>query len=1389
MAKNPCVYTLNDGRTLSYDEVRAFMLDNFDMVSEAKTERAAEEKPMSAARKKAEAARKKAEEIRKASGGTLMSAPKLVAAALDLYATLLEKYDDISKALNEFKKSKEYTDLSDENKKIVDQEIGDEETVTKDSPKLLASVAQAFIDSKMEDSKKDKLLSDADLALSVMSFDEMEVAGQDFIDSFDNVEDAVESVRALGKKVPDTVFVVVYGKAMEYARKKQAEATTTVEKDKWADYETDLIKELTEKTRSAGRMNAYIQVIYGNNPYQMVRETKKVIDTKNKLFAPEAKQQAKGVKQILDGDEGVAESVEQAIQEAVEASNKERDQKIKELEATLASIQSEPKKRSTNSRKYKVSEQGRKDALKTLLEFSANPFLDPRKWQALGTLATYHLERGYYKFEDFYKKMKKELKGEYEDYYADLYNEAAQQAMESGIAPNEFSSPQDVEARAQEIKNEEERIKAELARQKELKKQNSAQQKVREALIKAGFSKEVNGKTQVDWKKLTTDSKDINETVEKIKSALSESGITASDGMMDLIKNRAEQLIIEKKKKAIETRIKQINRNKLRRIHNKLKRNTRIDNLLDIWKQGGLSEKVILEKLGEDFGFISFSAENEAWIENKIAEIDKAPVGAEKELLEEQLQAYLEDLGAPLISMRRILETNKARLLSGPVTAIKNLTGAIDAAEMVIYKTMTAQLSKLGTKGVGDKEILKVVKKAHTKALYTYLDILVNGGVDLGTAMSETTGTKEGSPRVRYMENQRRKWLKPYIKSFFGKDVNVNVLNWEKYPQRFMAAVDAISQTILQETETYTFIKNDLMNKNPNMSAKEASEQAYEIAFSVDIEDAIVTIAKEFDERGISIAEDTARFNRRVQEYIEQQRPKEATLAGQKFGSRYTYKHTEAYSLMNLLIAPLTHLRSMGSMYAAKLKREAEKENNPVKYRAAEHIENGAAFTFDWLFPFVKGVGNILEKGFEHTAYGYFKSFGYGAAAAYMKLRKIDNAEATFERAGEYAYRATIGSLVLALIMSMIDDEDEDKLPDIYGEGSTNMIQNMNQMIVRPQNTLKIGGKNIPIEIFGPYAAMLRLKAYEVDKLRYEENKHLGVFMAVMASDMYLDQTANMLKAVKQVVAGQDEKAENYGKRQFAELVTRTFIPFTSAMRQAEQFVDPKSKKPITLFNHLEKQSGVIFGWVNGSPKAVDFMGNEYDVGQAYTGGVDGLRKMFSKAKEPTKGELLVLKYNPAMTQLSQNDADLQIPDENYVYAPIGNQDYFEVKVDSQKKFGELVNLWAETNPESYATALIGNKEFTPKRQEEYSKLAKAELKASGGDPEDETQVLNKSAEIFFNEMKDAAIKDVLSKINSLSQNAAIENYYIKRGMKVPLTVVGSIEQYNNTISELKGGK
>jgi hypothetical protein len=95
--------------------------------------------------------------------------------------------------------------------------------------------------------------------------------------------------------------------------------------------------------------------------------------------------------------------------------------------------------------------------------------------------------------------------------------------------------------------------------------------------------------------------------------------------------------------------------------------------------------------------------------------------------------------------------------LSGFITSLQNLTGTGDAMAMVTYKAI---INQINTKGFGDKEVLKIIKDSHSKALATYLDVLVNGGVDMGVALSEVTNTKEGSPRVRYMENERKKILK-----------------------------------------------------------------------------------------------------------------------------------------------------------------------------------------------------------------------------------------------------------------------------------------------------------------------------------------------------------------------------------------------------------------------------------------------------------------------------------------------------------------------------------------------------------------------------------------------------------------------------------------------------
>jgi hypothetical protein len=529
-----------------------------------------------------------------------------------------------------------------------------------------------------------------------------------------------------------------------------------------------------------------------------------------------------------------------------------------------------------------------------------------------------------------------------------------------------------------------------------------------------------------------------------------------------------------------------------------------------------------------------------------------------------------------------------------------------------------------------------------------------------------------------------------------------------------------------------------------------------------------------------------SRFMRRVHEYIEQNRPKEATVSAQKFGNRYTYKHTERFSAAYPVIEVVKGFKRIGSTVGTKLKKEGKKSGNKEIYAAGEMFEKYWNFLSDTLIPFVAGVGNLIEKGMEYTSYGYVKGAAYAGYALKERIQGKKDSDYDFQRAGEYAFRAAVGQLMMALIMGMIDD-DEDGEKAIYGTGSENIGEKINRSNQRPENTVMINGAKVPINAFGPWGFMLRKKGYELDRERYEANKaaYNMAFLAAMYGDTYLETTANVVKYAKDAITKEDDKAKQFAMRQSAEIMTRTMIPFTSALRQAEQIVDPVAKKPLTFMNHLEKQSGLLFGWVNGSPKAVDFMGREYDTGDMYTGGADGFRKMAQKAKPISEGEKLVLKYNPAITRLSQNEADLQLPDENYVYRPIGASDYFEVTSNSAKKFGKMIDLWAETYPEQ--TTIPKESEFTPTRESDYSKEARKKIKDEGGDPTNE-QLVSLTANIMFNEDRMAqAIKEDITAINSLAKNAAIEEYYLSRNMPVPADKVGSRLMYETKILSLGG--
>lgn len=1353
-------------------------------------------KPKSKARQKAEELRKKAQALRDATGGAAMVAPKLVAAAYDAYATLLEKYDDAVKAFSEFKKTKEYKALGDEDRAMIDLEL-------EERPKNLKTVAQSFMDSDMDDDQKRKLAERADNELEVTGLDELQTKAKEIIEGLGGIENAVIEVEKAGNVIPDRFKTVVYGEAMLYAQKKQREAKTEAEKDKWADAEIDYQTKLANVAYSFGLANAYIAKIYQDSPYSLVRRTKKAMDERNALLAPSKKVITDTVNEILDNKEDLTAAIEQAVQEAVERTNAERDQKIKELQDKIDKF-----KRFQTTGKvrkdYKVTTEEKNKAFEAIKRLRSKPgglvllnssVMNPELYKNLGIIARYYVERGYTKFEDFYKKMKGEVI-DFEEAYEKLYREARDLAIENGIPAKEFTGDLEVERQAAEFYELVERLEAEKERLKAEKKEHQKFSKagidklIKETFIEAGFGKEINTKTGkktvVDWQKVTTDAKNVKDTVDKIREQLKgKIPQDLVDSLANTIEQRAETLVGEKKVQAIENATR---RYRATRVLNTLKRRTRIQSLVDTWKQGGLTNRDIIDKMGRDFNFATFTKENADWVEAKIEEIDKAQEGAEKERLEEQLQAYLEDLSAPLMSIKRILERTKARLLSAPVTFIKNAFGAVDAQLATIHKALIAQVANL-KEGTLDTEILKIVVRSHAKAAFTAFDVLLNGGVDTGIALSERTKTKEGSPAVRYMENPRLGIFKPQFVTVGGKKVNVNPLNWEKYPQRAMAAADAFAQIMLQEVGTYSFIKNDLMSKNPNMSAKEASRKAYEIAYSVEIADAMKQADKEFKARGIDLkaenneilgaAKNRARFMRRVHEIVEQKRNDIAIKAGQKFGNRYTYKEYD-WGVFSGVGYGMAQFKQVGNNISAALYRAAKERKSVTLYRAAQLSEAVWLTTFDFFIPFVKSLGNIAEKGFEFTAYGYGKAATYGAAALYNRVKRGKDAEPNFERASEYLFRANMGALFMLLLLGLADEDEEGK-EKLYGEGSDDWRERNMRGQQRPVNTIVIGGRNISLDLLGPFAIKARLEAAKLDAERYETQSAIGLSLAnSVLSDAYFEKLGKTVGALKTLAGkGDDEKFSKLMQKEAAEYMTRLVFPFTQASRQTYQMLNPNQKLPLTFGDQVAKNSGIYFGWAL-KRYAFDYRGREIESGNLYTSGADGVLKSFKKAQGIDAVDAFVMKYKPNLTQIEKTDDNLTIQDETGEFVPIGDVAFTTVKYNAAKRFDSLITNFAK-NPAIEPPAInFETKEFEQVMKETAKEMGRD---ISGNQYTTDPEVRKRAAEKYVEQKNFDKMSDTVGELYKISKNAAILDYLQSVGEYVPVSLLDAKEKYDRYLN------
>ena len=806
---------------------------------------------------------------------------------------------------------------------------------------------------------------------------------------------------------------------------------------------------------------------------------------------------------------------------------------------------------------------------------------------------------------------------------------------------------------------------------------------IKEKLIELGYAKQVGNKTVFNVDDIIAGTKSTQEAIDALITKISEeTGISEQDlsDLKQAFKTRLDDIIVEKKKAKVDAYLKQKERYRAARLINNRTRKTRVQKLIELYNAGGLTNDAVKNELAEELGLVSFTEQDEAFLNKKLQEADDAPSGAEREKIEEEIQAYLEVKDADYW-LKEVAERWRARLLSGFLTAIKNLGGFYDTATMLLQQTIFTNIQSLAKQGTLDKNVLKVVRDARKAALYTATDIFLNGGVDMGNAFSELTGSKEGTPRVRYIE---------YWKPFFNPTSWKNPLKLrnklkesEKFIGRTLSFFDTINQVLLQETKTYTYLKD--MYIRSGYSAKDASQKAYDAMNSVSIIEATNQATNEFEKRGIALdmtkKADKARFNRRVYEIVQQSREKEATKAGVKFANRYTYKSYDT-GIMQPVAATLSSVKNLFSQAAAKIRKNAK--DYGINYKVADTVAKSIEFLGDDIFmvylPFIKGVANILEKGLElNPYYGLTKSAAYlGVGAGAGK----DFKQEYYQRSGEYLFRAVMGLAITSLLLSLADDEDEEN-KKLFGAGQEDFRKQAASKVLRPANTIVIGGRRINLDYLGSYGISLKIDAAFADLKRYDKeynklegsDKYQAQIMAALSTILYSGYT----QAIYEAIAPNKEKRkiEQEVKMKGSELLTRATIPFANTSRQLYGMIDPQAKKPISMAEYIAKYSGVVAGWTLDRPN-FDYRGRTFNTGQVYSSSPDAFIAMFKETaaladevdefiQKGTKGDF-------SFTTIRKRDEKYFIMDkETSKMREMTDYEYYDVSLAANKKFNKEV--------------------------------------------------------------------------------------------------------------------
>jgi hypothetical protein len=715
-----------------------------------------------------------------------------------------------------------------------------------------------------------------------------------------------------------------------------------------------------------------------------------------------------------------------------------------------------------------------------------------------------------------------------------------------------------------------------------LDRNSDTKEKVKKALIDAGYSKTVGGKEVVNWDAVVGNSNSTEAAKQAIFDKIKEtSGEAAANAIMPEVNAAFAQMVAEKKVSAINKILKAQGKPP---ITNKTQASIAGKVLKLVGLNGSANGTNIQSAIGTIIGTTAITPTQSNIINELSNNYFNSQPGFERAQQLERMTNYINRIskGRAYYAIASLHQHYIAGLISGPLTSIKNSTVALDLVRQVLQEYARSGF---------DNKTLKVALASLKEGLTIGKTVVKEGfaGRTLAMLDIEAKGSEKINPRLSEFRSD-------IFDSKTGQ-VLAEIYDVAKYVMRLNEGVDSVFGTVSSNTLKYNLLKGEYQRQGLNK--KDAGTKAFQDLFVTPqmLQDATIKAQKEYQKLGISPSE--SRVKRRAYEIIDSERNIDELikLYGEEAANQITYKKAGIYGFTNLLSGTLNGVTS-------KLNLWTESKEGSSKSKAI--LSESAKFLLNQIAPFANIGSNVIESSLDWTPYGTVKTLG--AAVRYKLISdkdgktavrlKIALREATAKQAIMLTTLAVVGAMYLAG-----DDDDEEEILKSFdfvkGTGGKYVYKNTMPTTTKLRT---VGG--LTSDLYGSLGnALLLMKDFKDNVDKNPDGDYVSILKAAVDAYKSAALSNSILAGITQLSNTLGDltggSAANYLQKKSASLLVSSTLPATGAAKQVGDIVSPMKKENVSYWDYLANEGGAYTTWTIDKPK-FDWRGRVYATGDLY---------------------------------------------------------------------------------------------------------------------------------------------------------------------------------------------